>query len=95
MLDMEYMIRKIFEWYDVSEDKLCLEKEIYTPFDTLRWDYFQYVLAHPIKNWDVPTSILYGGKDNLQPIEIIQAFTEAHHCKLTVSKNSEHTFRQP
>ena len=95
MLNMEYMIRQMFEWYDVSEERLRLEKEIPTPFDILRWDYFQYVLAHPIKNWDIPTSILYGGKDNLQPIEVIQTFADAHYCKLTVSENSEHSFMQP
>ena len=59
LLNMEYMIRKMFQWYDVSEERLRLEKEIPTPFDTLRWDYFQYVLEHPIKNWIIPTSILY------------------------------------
>lgn len=95
MLDMEYMIRQMFQWYDVSEERLFLEKEIPTPFETLRWDYFQYVLTHPIVNWDVQTSILYGGKDNLQPMEIIQTFTDAHHSKLTVSENSEHPFMQP
>lgn len=95
MLNMEYMIRQMFKWYDVSEEQLRLEKEIPTPFDTLRWDYFQYVLEHPIKNWDIPTSILYGGKDNLQPIKIIKTFADAHHCKLTVSENSEHPFMQP
>jgi pimeloyl-ACP methyl ester carboxylesterase len=92
---MEYMIRQMFKLYDVSEERLRLEKEISTPFDTLRWDYFQYVLEHPIKNWNIPTSILYGGKDNLQPIKIIQAFADEHHCKLTVSENSEHPFMQP
>ncbi|MCI1966393.1 MAG: alpha/beta hydrolase [Oscillospiraceae bacterium] len=95
MLNMEYMIRQMFKLYDVSEERLRLEKEISTPFDTLRWDYFQYVLEHPIKNWNIPTSILYGGKDNLQPIKIIQAFADEHHCKLTVSENSEHPFMQP
>ncbi len=95
MIDMEYMIRQMFRWYDVSEERLCIEKEISTPFDTLRWDYFQYVLEHPIRNWGIPTSILYGGKDNFQPIEIIQLFANAHHCKLTISEESEHPFMQP
>ena len=95
LINMEYMIRQMFQWYNVSEERLRLEKEIPTPFDTLRWDYFQYVLAHPIKNWDIPTSILYGGKDNLQSIEVIHTFADAHHCKLTVSENSEHPFMQP
>ncbi len=94
LLDMEHMIRLMFQWFDVSEERLRIEKEISTPFDTLRWDYFQYVLEHPIKNWDISTSILYAGKDNLQTIEIIKAFVDAHHCKLTISENSEHPFMQ-
>ncbi|MEG0457256.1 MAG: alpha/beta hydrolase, partial [Oscillospiraceae bacterium] len=76
------------------EEKLCIEKEIPTPIDLLHWDYYQYVLANPIKNWNIPTSILYGAKDNLQSIQVIQAFANMHHCKLTVSKNSEHPFMQ-
>lgn len=95
MLDMEYMIRQMFQWYGVSEERLRIEKEISTPFDILRWDYFCYVLQNPIKKWDFPTSIIYGAKDNLQPIEVIKDFVDAHHCKLTVSENSEHPFMQP
>ncbi len=94
MIDMEHMIRKMFQWYDVTEERLCEEKEIATPFETLRWDYFQFVLDHPINKWEIPTFILYGAKDNLQPIEIIQAFSEAHHCNLTVSEHSEHPFME-
>lgn len=94
MIDMEYMIRQMFQWYDVTEEILCKEKEISTPFDTLRWDYFQYVLKHPVNTWRIPTSILYGGKDNLQPIEIIQAFANTHDCELTVSAKSEHPFME-
>lgn len=95
MINMEYMIRQIFQWYDVSEERLYIEKEILTPFEPLRWDYFQYVLENPIIKWEFPTSILYGGKDNLQPIEVIKDFVDAHQCKLTVSENSEHPFMQP
>lgn len=94
ILNMEYVIRQMFLWYDITEERLCLEKEITTPLDTLSWDYFQYVLKHPIKDWNIPTWILYGEKDNLQPLEVIQTFVEAHNCKLRVSKNSEHPFMQ-
>lgn len=94
MLDMEYMIRQMFEWYDVTEERLCKEKEISTPFDTLRWDYFQYVLNHPVSTWRIPTSILYGAKDNLQSIQIIQEFANTYKCELMVSENSEHPFME-
>lgn len=94
MIDMEYMIRQMFKWYDVTEERLCIEKEILTPFDTLRWDYFQYVLEHPTNTWKIPTSILYGAKDNLQSIQIIQTFANRHNCKLSISENSEHSFME-
>lgn len=92
IIDMEHMIRQMFAWNGVTEEMLCEKKEIATPFEPLRWDYFQYVLQHPIQKWDIPTSILYGGRDNLQTHEIIKAFSDRHDCKLTVSKDSEHPF---
>jgi hypothetical protein len=94
IINMEYLIRQMFEWYHVTEDSLCVEKEINTPFEVLRWDYFQYVLKHPIKRWDIHTSILYAGKDNLQSLGVIQEFAKAHQCELTISENSEHPFMQ-
>ncbi len=94
MLDMEHMIRQMFIWFNVSEERLRVEKEISTPFDVLRYDYFQYVLENPVKRWDIETAILYAAKDNLQPIEIIKDFVKAHNCKLTVSESSEHPFMQ-
>ncbi len=94
VLDMEYLINQMFIWFDVTEERLLKEKEIPTPVDTLRLDYYQYVKEHHIKEWDIPTSILYGGKDNLQSIEVIQAFVKTHNCNLTISKDSEHPFME-
>lgn len=94
MIDMEYMIHQMMIWYDVTEERLKEEKEIETSFDTLRWDYFQYVLQHPIKEWKNPTCILFGGKDNFQTLDIMQRFSKENHCKLTISENSEHPFMQ-
>lgn len=94
IINMEYLIRQMFEWFDVTTERLCVEKEIVTPFEVLRWDYFQYVLQHPIKKWDFPTAILYAGQDNLQSLEVIQKFVKEYKCKLTISENSEHSFMQ-
>lgn len=94
VLDMEYLIRQMFLWFSVTEERLLAEQEIPTPVDLLRWDYFQYVLKHPVKRWNIPTAILYGGKDNFQSAEVIQKFVTAHNCQLTISPNSEHPFMQ-
>lgn len=92
VLDMEYLVRQMMLWFDVTEDRLAHEKEIDTPVDPLRWDYFQYILAHPVRQWNVPTRILFAGKDNLQTIGIINGFAERFGASVTVSPDSEHPF---
>lgn len=94
VIDMKYLIRQMFNWFNVKEEQLRIEKEIPTPVDLLRWDYYLYVQKHPIEKWNIPTSILYGGKDNMQSVDVIQEFVKAHECKLTVSESSEHPFMQ-
>ncbi|MCI5873199.1 MAG: alpha/beta hydrolase [Clostridiales bacterium] len=92
IVDMEYLIWQMMRWFDVSEERLSREKEIDTPIDTMTWDYYQYVKAHPIQEWDIPTCVLFGGKDNLQSLEVIKKFADKFHCSLTVAENSEHPF---
>ena len=92
ILDMEYLIRQMFLWFGITEERLAAEKEIETPIDLMRWDYFQYVLSHPVSAWNAPTSILYGGKDDLQSLAVIQQFADRFGCHITLAENSEHPF---
>lgn len=92
ILDMEYLIRQMFLWFGITEERLAQEKEINTPIDLMSWDYYQYVLAHPVTRWDSPTSILYGGKDGLQSLTVIRDFATRFGCEITLSENSEHPF---
>ena len=92
IVDMERLITDMMIWSKVTEEELESKKEIPSPVDTLRWDYYQYIISHPITQWSIPTAILYGGKDNLQPEESVRAFAEKFGCSLTVSENSEHPF---
>lgn len=92
ILDMEYLIHQMMMWFDVSEERLAREKEVDTPIDTMSWDYYQYVKAHPIQKWNIPTDILFGGKDNLQSLEVVKQFADKFQCSLTVAENSEHPF---
>lgn len=94
ILDMEYLIRQMFLWFGITEERLTQEKEIDTPIDLMSWDYFQYVLAHPVTKWNSPTHILYGGRDNLQSLAVIQAFAERFGCYVTLSENSQHPFME-
>lgn len=94
ILDMEYLIRQMFLWFGITEERLAKEKEIDTPIDLMSWDYFQYVLAHPVTKWNSPTHILYGGRDDLQSLAVIEQFAKRFVCDMTLSENSQHPFME-
>lgn len=94
ILDMEYLIRQMFQWFDITEEKLAQEKEIDTPIDLMSWDYFQFVVAHPITRWNSPTCILYGEKDDLQSLSVIRSFADQFDCHVTLAENSQHPFME-
>lgn len=95
IVDMEYLIHQMMGWFQVPPEQLEREGEVKTPIDILSWDYYQYVLVHPVTRWDIPTAILYGGKDNLQSRQVMKHFAERFGCRLTISEFSEHPFMQP
>ena len=95
IVSMEKLIESMMTWANVTERQLEAEKTIETAFgETLSWDYLSYVRAHPI-SWDVPTEILYGETDNLQSIDTVRSFAEAHNAGLTVMPGGEHWFHTP
>ena len=92
VVDMENLIDNMMEWANITEQKLAQKREVPTDLgETLSWDYFCYVRAHPI-SWNVPTWILYGEHDNLTSIETVSAFAKQHHADLTVMPGGEHWF---
>ncbi len=93
VVNMECIIEKMMQWFDITEDRLKLEKEISTPIgQTLYWDYYCYVKEHPIVDWGFPTSILYGSRDDLCEFEIISSFSKRFNCNLKIIENGEHYF---
>ena len=92
IVDMPYLVGRMMEWASVTPERLAAEREIDTPVDTLRWDCYQYIRAHPVEAWPIPTAILYGGRDSLQPRAVLDAFSRRFGCRLTVSPDSEHPF---
>lgn len=92
ILDMEHLICKMFKWFDVTEELLREKQEIFTPIDTLSWDYYCYVKRHLIDKWDIPTAIIYGTEDNLQSRTVIDSFAKKFNSDVTVSLGSEHDF---
>ena len=82
----------MMKWLNITEDELKSKKEVETEFgETLSWEYLSYVKNHPIR-WSVPTSILYGEKDNLTSKESITKFAEQIGATLTIMGNGEHWF---
>ena len=93
VLSMERIINNMMLWFNVSEERLKIEKEIETPIgQTLYWDYYCYVKSHPIDNWNKPTAILYGSDDNLSEFNVVSEFVKRYHCKLQVLEHGEHYF---
>ncbi|WP_068618154.1 alpha/beta hydrolase [Paenibacillus tuaregi] len=93
VVNMERIIDNMMTWFNISETRLKIEKEISTPIgETLYWDYYCYVKEHPIVAWNHPTSILYGSADNLCEADVVYKFSERFNCDLQVMENGEHYF---
>lgn len=92
IVNMEKLISDMMMWANVSEQELQEKQTIETEFgETLSWEYLSYVKNNPIQ-WDVPTDILYGSKDNLTSTETVTEFAREHNATLTVMENGEHWF---
>ena len=92
IVDMEKLIADIMKQSNIAEDELKSKKEVETEFgETLSWEYLSHVKNHPIR-WNIPTSILYGEKDNLTSKETITKFAEQISADLTIMENGEHWF---
>lgn len=94
IVDMEELVRNMMLWNHVTEEELQSRQEIETPIDLLRWDYYQYILSHPVTEWPHPTALLYGALDDLQTKEAIRAFTDRFSAALTIAGNSRHPFME-
>lgn len=93
VLDMKRLIEKMMQEANVSEARLERERVIPTSFgQTLSWDYWQYVLVHPVANWKPPTHILYGEKDHLVERATVETFAQRFGCTCTIVPNGEHWF---
>ncbi|MDO4323812.1 MAG: alpha/beta hydrolase [Lachnospiraceae bacterium] len=93
VLDMKRLMLKMMGWANVSEQQLKEELMIPTAFgQTLSWEYWEYVLSHPIARWRAPTKILYGEEDHLIDRDVVEYFSQKFHCKLEIMENGQHWF---
>jgi pimeloyl-ACP methyl ester carboxylesterase len=91
--DMRLLIEAMMEWFSVSTERLRAEGEIPTPIGkTLSWEYYSYVLAHPVETWPHPTAVLYGEKDAVCRFDWVSEFCRRFHGELTVMRDGEHFF---
>jgi len=92
IVNMEKLISDMILRANVTEAELKSQGVIRTDFgEDLSWEYLCFVRAHPI-DWKVPTSILYGSRDNLTSFETISGFAKKHGAALTVMEGGEHWF---
>jgi hypothetical protein len=93
VLNIEHIINNMMTWFNVSEERLKMEKEVETPIgQILYWDYYCYVKSHPIDTWDKPTAILSGSDDNISELDVVSDFARRFRCKLQVLEHGEHYF---
>lgn len=93
VLNMERIIGNMMKWFEISAERLMVEKEIVTPIgQTLYWDYYCYVKDHPIRLWEPPTAILYGSDDTLCEFDVVSDFATHFNCALNVMEHGEHYF---
>ena len=92
VVDMERLIRGMMQAANVTEAELEAKGVIPTASGAkLSWEYLRFVMDEPVV-WNVPTHILYGGRDDLTPVETVRGFAKAHGATLTVMEDGEHWF---
>jgi len=89
--DMKFVIENMMTWFNISEQQLEQQGEIITPIKTIYWDYYKYVVEHPV-TWDKPTKVLCGEKDTICDVPTLKAFFEKHAGNVVILENGEHYF---
>ena len=92
IIEMECLILEMMRRENISEEELSLRKKVNTlSGELLSWEYLSYVRNNPI-TWNIPSSILYGEKDNMNSLDTISIFADKINADLTVMENGEHWF---
>lgn len=92
IVDMEKLIGNMMQLSGITEEELKDKKEILTVSgEVLSMEYLCYVRRHPIR-WNIPTNILYGGKDGLTSRDTVSEFADRCGATLTVMEEGEHWF---
>ncbi len=93
VVDMEHIIENMMRWFQVSKERLEREGIVDTPIgQRLYWEDYCFVREHPIGDWKIPTSILYGEQDEVCERDTIDRFVKRFGCELRIVEGSEHYF---
>ena len=96
ILDMKYLMSNLMQQADVTEKRLQQEQRITTSFgQSLSWEYWTFIVNHPIIQWKTPTSILYAKHDPMISLAIVKNFSKKFHCDLHIIENADHWFHTP
>lgn len=90
--DMERIIQNIMGYCGITEKEFEAMGTVENPIETLYWDDYQYVKAHPINTWNHSTHILRGETDTLSEKAYVSAFAERFGCALEEQPGGEHWF---
>ena len=83
VVDMPGLIEGMMQAAGVTPEQLEREKVIPMPdAQPLDWEYYCYVRGHRPDSWTVPTAVLIGERDELEPPAVTEAFCKAHGCGL-------------
>ena len=95
VLNMQQVIAHIMQEINVTPEQLKQQKTIANPYETLYWEYYQYVLAHSISKWSVNTAILRGQHDTLCSAQSAADFARRFNCRLKEQPGGEHWYHTP
>ena len=96
VVDMRRLIENMLRWSNLSQQRLAAEGELVTAAgQTLYWDDYCFIKAHPVTRWEPQTEILYGENDGLCERAVLDAFVQRFDCRLQVVKQGEHWFHTP
>lgn len=91
VVDMSRLIANMMKAAGVSEERLQAEQVIANPYGPpLEWEYYSYVLQHPIEHWAAPTAILIGSEDEVSETKVVKDFANHYHSDLSLIEGSRH-----
>lgn len=93
ILDLEWLVKKIFHWFDTDVEELKSKGDFPTPVETLTSAYWQYVQEHPLTKWSSPTWVLHAGKDRFQSTDLVVSYCRRFQWSVAVCLTSDHDFQ--